>query len=268
MIRLLGRWFALCALGLSAAAGATPPAGDGGILRLTVAFDNVERRASLTPDWGFACFVEAPGTTLLFDTGADGKVLRANLERLGHRLGEVNAVVLSHVHADHTGGLGAVLAARPGIDLWLPEGFPAAFLREAAERGARVHRVRSGGPLFGPVASTGPLDHGLPEQALIVDTARGLVVVTGCAHPGIVHIADTARRLTGRPIHLLMGGFHLLRADAAQIDAVIAGLQALGVERIAPSHCTGSAATARFRRAWGAGFVESGLGTAVEVPLR
>ena len=161
-----------------------------------------------------------------------------------------------------------MLAARPGLDLWLPATFPAAFVRDIARRGARLHPVRAGGPLFGPFASTGPLDHGLPEQALIIDTARGLVVVTGCAHPRVVSIAETAIRLTGRPIHLLIGGRHLLHADAAQVDEVVARLQALGVERVAPSHCTGAAAIARFRRAWGARFVESGLGAVLEVPLK
>jgi 7,8-dihydropterin-6-yl-methyl-4-(beta-D-ribofuranosyl)aminobenzene 5'-phosphate synthase len=260
-------WLAAWTLGLAAAAGAASP-GEAERLRLTVLFDNVGGHGGLAPGWGFACLVEARGNTLLFDTGADGAVLLANMQRLGHRADALDAVVLSHIHADHTGGLAAVLAARPGLDLWLPDTFPAAFVRDIARRGARLHPVRAGGPLFGPFASTGPLDHGLPEQALIIDTARGLVVVTGCAHPGVVSIAETAIRLTGRPIHLLIGGFHLLHADAAQVDDVAARLQALGVERVAPSHCTGAAAIARFRRAWGARFVEGGLGAVLEVPLK
>jgi 7,8-dihydropterin-6-yl-methyl-4-(beta-D-ribofuranosyl)aminobenzene 5'-phosphate synthase len=141
-------------------------------------------------------------------------------------------------------------------------------VREIARRGAHLRPVRAGGPLFGPFASTGPIDHGLSEQALIVATARGLVVVTGGAHPGTVSIAETAMRLTGPPIHLLVGGFHLLHADAAPVDDVAGRLQALGVERVAASHCTGAAAVARFRRAWGARFVEGGLGAVLEVPLK
>jgi len=260
-------WLAAWTLGLSAVAGAAS-AGEAERLRLTVVFDNVGGRSGLVPGWGFACLVEAPGNTLLFDTGADGAVLLANMQRLGHRADALNAVVLSHIHADHTGGLAAVLAAKPGLDVWLPATFPAAFMREIAQRGALVHAVRAGGPLLGPFASTGPLDHGLTEQALIVDTARGLVVITGCAHPGIVHIAETAMQATARPIYLLIGGFHLLHADAGHVDDVIARLQALGVERVAPSHCTGAAAIARFRRAWGERFVDGGLGAVLEAPLK
>jgi len=260
-------WLAALTLGLSAAAGAAP-AGESERLRLTVVFDNVGGRSGLATGWGFACLVEAAGSALLFDTGADGAVLLANMQRLGHRPDALDAVALSHIHADHTGGLAAVLSAKPGLDVWLPATFPATFQREIVQRGARVHAVRAGGPLSGPFASTGPLDHGLTEQALIVDSARGLVVVTGCAHPGIVHIAETAIKLTGRPIHLLVGGFHLLHADAGHVDDMIARLQALGVERVAPSHCTGAAAIARFRRAWGERFVDGGLGAVLEAPLK
>jgi len=122
--------------------------------------------------------------------------------------------------------------------------------------------------LFDRAYSTGPLDHGLVEQALVIDADPGLVVLTGCAHPGIVRIAESATQLTGRPVHLLVGGFHLMRAAPAEIDAVVARLRALGVAKVAPSHCTGAAAIARFRQAWGADFVEGGLGAVIEVPLR
>lgn len=94
------------------------------------------------------------------------------------------------------------------------------------------------------------------------------MVVTGCAHPGIVRIAETAGRLTGKRIHLLMGGFHLMGADRGEIQAIIGRLRALGVEKIAPSHCTGDAAIAQFRKAWGKDFVEGGLGAVIEVPVR
>jgi hypothetical protein len=178
-------------LGLSAVAGAAP-VGEAVRLRLTVVFDNVGGRSGLTPAWGFACLVEAAGTALLFDTGADGAVLLANLQRLGQRADELDAVVPSHIHADHTGGLAAVLDARRGVAVWLPASFPDTFQRESSRRGARLHAVHVGGPPFGPFASTGPLDHGLTEQALIVDTARGLVVVTGCAHRGDGDAGDRA----------------------------------------------------------------------------
>lgn len=237
-------------------------------LRITVVFNNVPHRPGLTSGWGFSALIEGADKTILFDTGGDGAVLLANMRRMGLNPKSVEVIVLSHIHADHTGGLDGFLAEHAGLEVWLPADFPAAFHRSIAERGARVKPVRQGGRLFGKVWSTGELGDGTIEQALILDTPKGLVVVTGCAHPGIDRIAETAVRLTGKRIHLLMGGFHLGGTPQAEIRAIIARLQALGVEKVAPSHCTGDAAIALFREAWGKDFVEGGLGAVIGVPAR
>jgi 7,8-dihydropterin-6-yl-methyl-4-(beta-D-ribofuranosyl)aminobenzene 5'-phosphate synthase len=237
-------------------------------LRITVVVNNVPHRSGLATGWGFSCLVEGRDKTILFDTGADGAVLLANMRRLGLNPKAVEAIVLSHIHADHTGGLDELLAEHADLEVWLPAEFPAGFQRAIAARGARVRPVSAGGRLFGNAWSTGPLADGITEQALILDTAQGLIVITGCAHPGIVRIAETAERLTGKRIYLLMGGFHLMGTDRAEIEAIIARLQALGVEKVAPSHCTGEAAIAQFRHAWGKDFVEGGLGAVIGVPVR
>ena len=237
-------------------------------LRITVVFNNVPHRPGLTSGWGFSALIEGADKTLLFDTGGDGAVLLANMRRLGLDSGAVEVIVLSHIHADHTGGLDGFLAENADLEVWLPAEFPTGFQRAVAARGARVRPVSKGGRLFGEAWSSGPLGDGIIEQALILDTAQGLVVVTGCAHPGIVRIAETAGRLTGKRIHLLMGGFHLMGADRAEIQVITARLRALGVEKLAPSHCTGDAAIAQFRKAWGKDFVEGGLGAVIEVPVR
>ncbi|NWG87177.1 MAG: MBL fold metallo-hydrolase [Hydrogenophilaceae bacterium] len=237
-------------------------------LRITVLFNNVPQRPGLTTGWGFACLIEGLEKTILFDTGADGAVLLANMRHLDLSPKAVEAIVLSYIHADHTGGLDEFLAKHADLEVWLPAEFPAGFQRAIAKQGARVRPVSAGGRLFGKAWSTGPLADGIVEQALILDTAQGLVVITGCAHPGIVRIAETAGRLTGKRIRLLIGGFHLGGTDRTEIQAIIGRLRALGVEKVAPSHCTGEAAIAQFRQAWGKDFVEGGLGAVIEVPLR
>ena len=237
-------------------------------LRITVLFNNVPYRMGLTLGWGFSCLIEGVDKTILFDTGDDGAVLLANMRHMGLSPKNVEAIVLSHIHTDHTGGLDGFLAKHADLEVWLPAEFPAAFQRAVAERGARIKPVHQAGRLFGNAWSTGELGDGIVEQALILDTAKGLVVVTGCAHPGIDRIAETAVRLTGKRIQLLTGGFHLGGAERAEIQVIIARLQALGVEKVAPSHCTGKAAISLFRKAWGKNFVEGGLGAVIEVPVR
>ena len=104
------------------------------------------------------------------------------------------------------------------------------------------------------------------EEALILDTDQGLVIVTGCAHPGIVDVVRGAKRQRGKAIRLLVGGFHLLRQSERRIRETISELKALGVNQVAPSHCTGDRATALFRDAWGDGFLEGGCGAIIEIP--
>jgi 7,8-dihydropterin-6-yl-methyl-4-(beta-D-ribofuranosyl)aminobenzene 5'-phosphate synthase len=91
----------------------------------------------------------------------------------------------------------------------------------------------------------------MPEQALVVSTPRGLVVVTGCAHPGIVEIVRRVKEAFGTEVLLVAGGFHLRRADEGAVDATVKALHELGVRHVAPCHCTGDAARAVFARIFG-----------------
>lgn len=233
--------------------------------RFHVVFNNVAYRTGLVARWGFACLIESPGRTVLFDTGGDGAVLLGNMERLGLDAGEIDAVVLSHVHGDHTGGLRHLLERRPAATVYMPGSFPASFQREVKRMAAAAETVTGPGKLMDHLYSTGEMGRGVKEQALIVDTPAGLVVVTGCAHPNVADMAEQAGAQRGRTIHLLMGGFHLGGRSDAEIREIIRRLQALGVEKVAPSHCTGERATAMFREAWGEDFVEGGLGAVIEV---
>ena len=114
--------------------------------------------------------------------------------------------------------------------------------------------------------STGEMGQPIKEQALIVDTREGLIVITGCAHPNIADIAERARAYLGKNIYLLMGGFHLLDKSKDEILRTIHALKRLGVRKVAPSHCTGDEATGLFRKSWGEDFVEGGLGAIIELP--
>ena len=111
-------FFAALTMMQSDAAYPHPPQPGG--LRITVVFNNVPHLADLETGWGFSCLVEGLGKTILFDTGADGEVLLANMRRLELSPKTVETVVISHLHHDHTGGLDALLAANPDLEVWLP----------------------------------------------------------------------------------------------------------------------------------------------------
>ena len=247
------------------AGGETRQAGKD-LFRLTVLFNNVPFRADLETGWGFSCLIEGPEKTILFDTGANGDTLLSNMHRLGLNPGIIDAVVLSHIHGDHTGGLRALLNLKSDITVYTPGSVPQSFLREVQNLGAAVETVSGPRKLMDDVYSTGEMGSAIREQALILDSREGLVVVTGCAHPNVADMARQAATFLEKPIYLLTGGFHLGGSSEAQIRKIIARLKALGVKKVAPSHCTGDNTIRMFRETWGKDFIDGGLGAVIELP--
>ena len=224
-------------------------ADDAETVRITVLYDNYLADERLQTDWGFAALVEYGEQMLLLDTGTDGAVLLANMETLEIDPARIDILVLSHEHMDHTGGMAALFeaGATPDTVFVLPsfsddlKGYITAF--------ADVIEVDPGLEITPGIVTTGELTTGpIPEQALLIDTAVGLIVMTGCAHPGIVEVVRTARELTGRPITLVMGGFHLVETATNQIKTIIRDLHDLEVTQVAPSHCTGDGAIQLFEQ--------------------
>jgi 7,8-dihydropterin-6-yl-methyl-4-(beta-D-ribofuranosyl)aminobenzene 5'-phosphate synthase len=106
----------------------------------------------------------------------------------------------------------------------------------------------------------------IKEQALILETMNGLVVVTGCAHPGIVNVVRKAKALLKQDVYLALGGFHLMGMSRKQIGEIIHQLKSMGVKQVAPSHCTGDKAISLFKEAWGNNFLEGGAGAIIKLP--
>jgi 7,8-dihydropterin-6-yl-methyl-4-(beta-D-ribofuranosyl)aminobenzene 5'-phosphate synthase len=106
----------------------------------------------------------------------------------------------------------------------------------------------------------------IKEQALILETKHGLVVVTGCAHPGVVNVVRKATALFNQNVYLALGGFHLMGMGPTQIREIIRQLKSLGVKQVAPSHCTGDKAISLFKEAWGDNFLEGGAGAIITLP--
>ena len=241
-------------------AGAMPSANPHEI-SVTTVFDNYAVDPRLATRWGFAAVVSTPTATVLFDTGSDGTTLLSNMAKLGLDPVKIDKVVISHSHDDHLGGLRDFLRANARVLVLIPRSFPDHVRRMIDAAGARRRDVLEPTGIAPGVRTTGPLGTSLQEQALVVETAKGLVIVTGCAHPGIISIVEKARTMSPKAdIALVMGGFHLLSASPAQVDQIVRAFRQLGVQRVAPSHCTGEVARRRFREAYGPNYVEGGVG--------
>lgn len=240
------------------------------VARITVVYDNLlwldsagnPAAEGLTTDWGFSALVETQAANVLFDTGTHAGTLLANMEALGLDPAAVDAVVLSHRHTDHTGGLAALLALPSP-----PEVFPLAGFSRSVPAEVR-HTVFGADTVAGGVMTTGPVEGPLPEQALVVPTGNGPVVICGCSHPGADRMAAAAADVCGAPPVLLMGGFHMGGATAAESKDLASRIEVLGVQSVAPSHCTGQTARAALADAFGDGFCGGGLGWSFRVEGR
>ena len=228
-------------------------------LTITILYDNQVGDSRLTNKWGFACLVETRATQVLFDTGGDAPTLLANAAILEKDLTAVDHVVLSHAHGDHTGGLQGLLATAVTPTVHMPASFPRA-MRQAAVENAELMEVTGPREIVPGIWTTGEVAGPVAEQALAVETMEGWVLITGCAHPGVEMMATQAISVTGGPLALVIGGYHLGDAGRAKIDATIATLQDLGVAAVAPTHCTGDRARAAFAEAYGDAFHAGGAG--------
>jgi len=242
------------------------PAVAAGPLRITVLYDNTAHRQDCSADWGFACLIEGTETTILFDTGTKADVFAANVGALRVDLSHVDALVISHPHGDHTGGIPVALKARPGLSVLLPFGSPSALAESLRSDGASVLAPEGPADVGRDALVTGPAGGRVPEQALVVRRPEGLVVVTGCSHPGIVAIVEKAKQVAGGKLLAVLGGFHLLEHSDDAVAGIVARFQELGVEKVGATHCTGEKAIEAFRKAYGARFVEMGAGRVVELP--
>ncbi len=88
----------------------------------------------------------------------------------------------------------------------------------------------------------------------MLNTSRGLVVVTGCGHAGIVNIlTQTADKFSNQPVFGVVGGIHLFRQTDAQLDWTSDKLKSFGVENLLGAHCTGIEAVYHLRQRMGLG---------------
>jgi 7,8-dihydropterin-6-yl-methyl-4-(beta-D-ribofuranosyl)aminobenzene 5'-phosphate synthase len=235
---------------------------------ITVLFDNYLHQDDLTALWGFSAYIELPGQTILFDTGSNGRVLLRNAKLLQKEIYKVDTLFLSHHHWDHIGGLDSVIERHPGIDIVAPSSLSKRLVKDLRSMvrsveviGEEPHKLTQG------VYTTGMMGEGVQEQSLIIETAEGLIVITGCAHSGIVEITERAEAMRDKKVLLLLGGFHLMDEVETQIQRVIDALEELGVAYVSPTHCSGEKAIAMFGSAFAEKYIPGGAGKVITFPL-
>jgi 7,8-dihydropterin-6-yl-methyl-4-(beta-D-ribofuranosyl)aminobenzene 5'-phosphate synthase len=286
---------ALAALGFMAA-GSQPGHAQSSAAQITVIYDAFGKPSSLKKDWGFAALIEYGGKRILFDTGNNAEVFAHNVKEKGIDLTTLDYAIISHRHGDHTSGLNHLVEVNPKLQIYAPQenfgvfgaAFPGTFYRrdESLPADMRYYdgkppqTVRFGSawpqgnftwvskttqiaPGIHLILLNGPwgVDLEVKEISLAIETPDGVVVVVGCSHPTIEKIVEAAKTTTNKPIHLVVGGTHLLPAKDDQIRQIAATLKdKLEVRYIAPAHCTGEPAFAILKESFGDRYVYAGLG--------
>ncbi len=232
---------------------------------MTIVYDNKALSENFQADWGFSCFIQGLESSILFDTGTDGKILLSNMDELGIQPEAIDLVVLSHEHKDHTGGLDALLSKNSKIEVWLPDFFSSNIKNSVKSRGAAIQEVTGFQEICPGAYTTGGIQGWIREQSLILETDRGLVVITGCAHPRIVSILATVKKLIKKNIYMVFGGFHLGAYNEKEINEIIEHFRDAGVKKAGPCHCTGDDALRLFAKEYKDDYIEIGVGRKIKV---
>jgi len=247
--------------------------------------------------------------TVLFDTGYSKIGVPHNLEQLKVDLNEVEGIILSHGHMDHTGALYAILDKIPGkIPLVLHPGafdsprffgladgrkllFPQTLVKEELlkrnvalmERKTPTPLAHEGILVTGEVERVTPFEKGLPnavlerdgkiekdpivdDQALVIHLkGKGLVIIAGCSHAGIINTVLYAQKLTGiEKVHTILGGFHLSGPHFEPIiEQTIGELKRFNPEVLVPMHCTGWTAIQRMSQEFPDAFILNSVGSTI-----
>jgi 7,8-dihydropterin-6-yl-methyl-4-(beta-D-ribofuranosyl)aminobenzene 5'-phosphate synthase len=230
-------------------------------VKFSIVFDNYVANEKLESFWGFSCVIN---DYFLFDTGSNGRALVRNMAKMGVEINELKYLFISHPHWDHIGGIDSVLDINPYMTLFLPDSLSKLYIRDL-KRLSREVKVIHENPtkLFGKFYSTGVMMP-IGEQSLVIDEGDFSIVVTGCAHPGIVNIVRRAIEMLNKPVLYALGGFHLMRSGENEIIEVVKELKALGVEYVTPTHCSGDLAIEIFKEEYGENYIPGGVGRIIE----
>ena len=259
----------------------------------------------LIGEHGFACHVQTEQGNFLFDTGG-GQTIIPNSEKLKIDFQKLQGIIFSHGHLDHTGGLQQVLERSGRVPIYgHPDLFNSRHssngnqLREIGipwskaeleEMGAdfkldrepqqiarglmlsgeipRLSKFETGDPNLVVISASGESvrDPLADDYSLFIDSPKGLIILLGCAHAGVLNIIDHACKITGKDkIHMLIGGTHLKFSSPEQLEATLDKLEEVAIDRIGVAHCTGLRQAQKLADRFGDRFFFASVGTEIHI---
>jgi 7,8-dihydropterin-6-yl-methyl-4-(beta-D-ribofuranosyl)aminobenzene 5'-phosphate synthase len=238
-------------------------------VRITTIVDNNAWKKNLMSSWGISLFVETVSEekryAVLMDTSGSFETLFKNASWLGVNFASIKAIFVSHWHGDHCGSLSHVLPlSRRPIPVYVPS---------VSTSKIRTIKEAQGIPLVcsrpveftNGLMSTGEMPVGISEHALLINSKnKGLVVLVGCSHPGIINILKRAQEVSGvNKIFAVIGGFHI--SSVTEGIAVGKFLREIDVKLVSPCHCTSIGAKHGIAKIMGERYVKNGSGKIISI---
>jgi 7,8-dihydropterin-6-yl-methyl-4-(beta-D-ribofuranosyl)aminobenzene 5'-phosphate synthase len=230
-----------------------------------VIYDNYTNVDGLKSDWGYSIVIEGLEKDILFDTGTKPEIFDFNFRKMGIDASTMDIIVFSHEHGDHTQGLPAFVKMKKDIPVLIPVSFSESFKKRMIGFGLDPVLVNKPAEICDNLYTSGEFAYQIPEQALVMNTRNGLVVMTGCSHPGIVEMLKEIKSAFNKNIYMVFGGFHLLDKSEKEMNAIISEMKAIGVVKCGATHCTGEKQIKMFREAFGNDYFELGAGNTLVI---
>jgi 7,8-dihydropterin-6-yl-methyl-4-(beta-D-ribofuranosyl)aminobenzene 5'-phosphate synthase len=234
-------------------------------VRITTIVDNSAWKKELASIWGLSFYIEFivgnKKHAVLMDTSGSISAFLRNASKLGLNLFEVNSVCISHWHSDHSGALTHLLPLlKPQTTVYVPSENAFAF-KQIRGYGAALRICRKPIEFISGIMSTGEMSNGIREHSLLINVKnKGLVILVGCSHPGIIKILKRAQKVSGvDKIFAVMGGFHISSINEG--TKVGKFLRDVDVKLVSPCHCTSVEAKQGIAKVIGERYVKNGSGT-------
>ena len=237
-------------------------------MELKILFNTEGINNNFSIGWGISVLIDK---AVLFDTGENEDYLFNNIEKLNINIANLEAVIISHDHWDHTGGLWRILKERKGIRIYACPQFSQLFKDKVKNLGGKLIELDSFYGIEENIFVTGEIPgtyNGayMPEQALVIRSEKGLTVITGCAHPGIVKMLKKIKeKFPEDQFYLVFGGFHLANKDKRETEIIVNSFKEMNIEKVGPTHCTGKEQEAIFEKVYKDNCISVKVGQIIEV---
>ena len=235
---------------------------------IKILYDSTAINNKFKTGWGFSCWIN---DHIIFDTGTNGKDLLNNIQLMNVSLADIDKIIISHEHYDHIGGMWEILEKNKNISTYICPNFTSSFKNRVKSLRSSIIESKLFQEIVPNIFTTGEMsgvykNQFIPEQSVIIKTQKGLVIITGCAHPGIVSILNKIKNtFPNDKIYWVIGGFHLRNADQTTIEKIANQFKKLNIEKVSPIHCSGKKTQDIFEKTYKVNLIKLKVGDIIEI---